>query len=110
MLAEDPGGPLIFPAPEPCGEGQTQKFDLFLQSAGPPRLTSGLRRRGSADETIGVDKITLATGEKGEISIVVDCSGQMRGLYEGSIALVDANGSHNVRTYNVYIDPGAQAS
>jgi hypothetical protein len=110
LLAEDPGGPLTFPAPEPCGEGQTQKFDLSLQSAGPPRLTSGLRRRGSAEEAIAVDKITLTTGEKGEVSIVVDCSGQMRGLYEGSIALVDVSGSGAVRTYNVYIDPGAQSS
>jgi hypothetical protein len=57
-----------------------------------------------------VDKITLTTGEKGEVSIVVDCSGQMRGLYEGSIALVDVSGSGAVRTYNVYIDPGAQSS
>ncbi len=110
LLAEDPGGPLTFPAPEPCGPGHTQTFDLSLQTAGRPHLTSGLRRRGEEVEGIAVDKITLHVGVKGEISIVVDCSGQMRGLYEGSIALVDAKGSHIVRTYNVYIDPGAQSS
>lgn len=109
LLAEDPGGPLTFPKPEPCGPGHTQKFDLSLQTAGRPRLTSGLRRRGEEVESIGVDKITLHVDEKGEISIVVDCSGQMRGLYEGSIAVVDSSGASAVRTYNVYIDPRAAA-
>jgi hypothetical protein len=108
LMAEDPGGPLDFPAPEPCADGETQTFHLTLQSARPPRLASGLRPRGRSEEAIGIDKITLQVGEKGEISIVVDCSGQRRGLYEGSIGLVDANGSRAVRTYNVYIDPGAR--
>jgi len=110
LLAEDPGGPLKLPAPEPCKDGETQTFHLTLQSAGPARLTSGLRRRGTGEDTIGVDKITVRTGDKGQISIVVDCSGQMRGLYEGSIEVVDAKGSSAVRTYNVYIDPGAPSS
>ena len=110
LLAEDPGGPLTFPASEPCADGETQTFHLALQSARPPRLTSGLRRRGRGEDTIGIDKITLQVGDKGEISIVVDCSGQTRGLYEGSIGVVGADGHRAVRTYNVYIDPGAQSS
>lgn len=110
LLAEDPGGALTFLPPEPCADGETQTFHLNLQSARPPRLTSGLRRRGEGEDAIGVDKITLQVGEKGEISIVVDCSGQMRGLYEGSIGVVDADGNRAVRTYNVYVDPAARSS
>jgi hypothetical protein len=110
LLAEDPGGPITFTEPEPCAPGETQTFHLTLQSAGPPRLTSGLRRRGRGEDTIGIDKITVQAGDKGEISIVVDCSGQGRGLYEGSMEVVGAIGERAVRTYNVYIDPGAKSS
>lgn len=110
LLAEDPGGPLTFPAPEPCAPGETQTFQLTLQSARPPRLTSGLRRRGRGEDTIGIDKITVEAGDKGQVSIVVDCSGQIRGLYEGSMEVVGADGALAVRTYNVYIDPGAKSS
>ncbi|MFZ0015181.1 MAG: hypothetical protein WAL25_13830 [Acidimicrobiia bacterium] len=109
LLAEDPGGPLTFPAASTCAEGEKQEFDLHLQSAGPPILQSGLRRRGDQKQSIEAGLIAASTGPKGQVVVVVDCSGQPRGVYEGSMLVVDVNGNQTTHPYNVYINPGAQA-
>lgn len=110
LLAEDPGGPLTFPPPEPCADGEIQTFELPLQSDGVPALQSGLRRRGSDSDDADQKALTLSSDSRGGMKVVVDCSGLMRGVYEGSVQVVDADGKPAVRTYNVYISPGAQSS
>ena len=77
-----------------------------IQSA---RAGSGLRRRGEAQDNIGPNGLTL-NAERGEISLEVDCSHQMRGLYGGTLVVVGEDGNPVTRAYNVYIDPGAQSS
>lgn len=109
LLAMDPGGPLTFPAPLLCAEGETHVFQLSLQSSEKPVITVGLRRRGEPAQTIGVDRISATTRSNGEVELEVDCSGQPRGVYEGSIQITDANGRQVIRPFNVYIDPGTQS-
>lgn len=109
LIATDPGGPLTFPAPLVCDEGETHIFQLSMQSTETPRITEGLRRRGEPEKTIGVDRIAASTRTNGEVELKVDCSGQPRGVYEGSIEITDSNGQGAIRSFNVYIDPGSQA-
>ncbi len=46
LLAEDPDGPLTFPPPEPCADGEMQTFELPLQSVGAPALQSRVETKG----------------------------------------------------------------
>ncbi len=110
LLAEDPDGPLTFPPPEPCAEGEMQTFDLPLQSVGAPALQGGLRRRGDDGNAVETKGLTLSSDTRGGMKVVVDCSGLMRGVYEGSVQVVDAGGKQAVKPFNVYISPGAQSS
>lgn len=111
LMAEVPGGPLTFSEPEPCPDGEMQTFDLPFESAGAaPSFQSGLRRRGGEERDAGEERLTLTPGISGGLVVVVDCSGLKRGLYEGSVQVVGADGKETVQRYNVYIDPGAQAS
>lgn len=108
LIAAEPGGPLEFPAPATCENGETQTFELDLQSAGPPVPQSGLRRRGEDQESIPPKSVTAATNANGQVVVKVDCSGQPRGVYQGSLQVPDATGNQSVHLYNVYINPGAQ--
>ncbi|HEY6634119.1 MAG TPA: hypothetical protein VI141_00740 [Acidimicrobiia bacterium] len=110
LLAEDPAGPLTFPPPEPCADGEMQTFELPLQSVGVAALQSGLRRRGDDGRALDDKALTLSSDTTGVLKLVVDCSGLMRGLYEGSVQVVEADGKQSVKPYNVYISPGAQSS
>jgi hypothetical protein len=110
LLAEDPDGPITFPPPAPCADGEMQTFELPLQSVGEPIIQSGLRRRGGDEEDANPKMLSLKDDTKGGLAVVVDCSGLMRGLYEGSVEVEDPDGKRVVRTYNVYISPGAQSS
>jgi hypothetical protein len=109
LLAEDPGAPLTFPEPQRCPEGERQTFKLEMPGTRSARAESGLRRRGEETDNIGPNGITL-TAERGEIALEVDCSNQLRGLYEGTLVVVGEDGHQVTRSYNVYIDPGAQSS
>lgn len=108
LMAADPGGPLTFPGPSLCEKGEIQTFALALESSGPPSPQSGLRRRGEVNESIPQKSIAASTKANGGVTVDVDCSGQPRGVYEGSIQIADASGNQVVQPYNVYIDPGAQ--
>ncbi|HET9260382.1 MAG TPA: hypothetical protein VFP42_09685 [Acidimicrobiia bacterium] len=110
LLAQDPGAPLTFTGPMVCEEGETHTFELFLQSSQTPVITVGLRRRGEPQQTIGVERITASTSANGEVVLEVDCGGQARGVYEGSIQITDANGQQVTRPFNIYIDPGSQST
>lgn len=108
LMAEVPGGPLTFPEPPRCAEGEIQTFELPFESVGPQAVQSGLRRRGGDDRSVGEERLTLTPGSGGA-TIVVDCSRLLRGMYEGMLQVVDASGKETIQRYNVYIDPGAQA-
>lgn len=107
LVAADPGEALTFPAPAVCGAGETQTFHLGLQSSGPAVSQSGLRRRGEVAESIPQGSIAVSRGPNGEVVVTVDCSGRPRGVYEGSMQVLDPAGNQAVRPYNVYINPGA---
>ncbi|HEX6221507.1 MAG TPA: hypothetical protein VF115_10465 [Acidimicrobiia bacterium] len=106
LLAAEGGEPLTFPKPRPCPPGEKRKFALRIRNVGTPTVQSGLRRRGEQADTIEAKAIT-AQVVNGEVTVEVDCGGATRGLYEGKLAVVDADGNQVTRTYNVYIDPGA---
>ncbi len=108
LMAADPAGPGTFAEPPLCANGEVQTFDLGLQSAGPPGIQSGLRRRGEGKESIPQNSVTATIGANGQVEVSVDCSGQPRGIYEGSLEVLDATGNKTVHFYNVYIDPGSQ--
>jgi hypothetical protein len=67
-----------------------------------------LRRRGEGQDSILQNSIVATIDAKGQVLVKVDCSGQPRSVYEGSIQVTDANGNPSVHPYNVYINPGAQ--
>jgi hypothetical protein len=108
LMAMDNGVPITFSGPANCENGETQTFELGLQSAGPPVVQSGLRRRGEGQDSILQNSIVATIDAKGQVLVKVDCSGQPRSVYEGSIQVTDANGNPSVHPYNVYINPGAQ--
>ena len=110
LMAEVPGGPLTFPEPAICADGEMQTFDLPFEGMSERSLQSGLRRRGGDERAVGEDRLTLTPGGASGAKIVVDCSGVGRGLYEGTLQVVDASGKETIQRYNVYIDPGAQRS
>lgn len=110
LVAAAPGGPLTFPEPERCADGEMQTFELPFDSIGPEPVQSGLRRRGGDDRAVGEERLTLTPGIAGGATILVDCSGLKRGLYEGMLQVVDSSGKETVQRYNIYIDPGAQRS
>jgi hypothetical protein len=104
LLAADGEGPLTFPAPKLCADGEIQSLRLRVEGTTSARVESGLRRRGDGGTSIGAQSITLQV-DNGVLVLEVDCSGVPRGLYEGSVSLVDAGGTRTMRTYNLYIDP-----
>jgi hypothetical protein len=108
LLAADPREPVTSAGPAVCDVGEIQTFQLRLQSAGPAAPQSGLRRRGEVNESIPQTSIAVSRGPKGEVVVKVDCGGQPRGVYEGSMQVVDAAANQTVHPYNVYINPGAQ--
>lgn len=104
LMAADGDGPLTFPAPKKCAEGEKHDFTLPMPGISTANVQSGLRRRGETTDAIDANAITVALGND-QVVITVDCSGAWRGLYEGTLTVVDANGTTAVRAYNVYIDP-----
>lgn len=108
LMAMDNGVPGTFSGPANCENGEIQTFELGLQSVGPPVLQSGLRRRGEDQDSILQKSVVATTDAKGQVVVKVDCSGQPRGVYEGSIQVTDGNGNPSVHPYNIYINPGAQ--
>jgi hypothetical protein len=105
----DDESPITFSGPANCEPGETQTFELGLQSAGPPVVQSGLRRRGDGQDSIPKNSVVATTDANGQVVVTVDCSGQPRGVYEGSIQVTAATtGNASVHPYNVYINPGAQ--
>jgi hypothetical protein len=104
LLAADSAGPMTFPGPKTCAQGEKQSFKLLLTGFNTATAQSGLRRRGENAFTIGAQAITT-TVEVDGIALSVICSGAPRGVYEGTLALTDANGTQVARPYNVYIDP-----
>jgi hypothetical protein len=110
--APDAGVPLNLPASQPCAQGEIQKFELDMIGAGNVTVSSGLRRRGETAISVPVGGIVVSTTPQGRIEVQVDCSGLMRGLYEGSLTVISAaSAAANPVThlYNVYVDPGAQS-
>lgn len=104
LLAADGDGPLTFPAPKPCAEGEIQSLRLRVGGITSARVESGLRRRGDDGPAIDAQAITLKV-DNGVLVLEVDCSGVPRGLYEGTFSMVGAGGTPTMRTYNLYIDP-----
>lgn len=107
LVAADPGGPLTFPAPQPCPPGTPATLTLTTPGVAAVPNQSGLRRRGEGKESILSQAVTCKVGVD-EIKIEVDCGGAQRGVYEGTLDVVDANGAQSQLTYNIYIDPAAQ--
>jgi len=104
LLAADGEGPLTFPAPKLCADGEIQSLRLRVEGITSARVESGLRRRGDGGTSIGAQSIALKV-DNGVLVLEVDCSGVPRGLYEGSVSVVGAGGTRTMRTYNLYIDP-----
>lgn len=108
LVATDPGGPATFPVAQPCAPGEIQTFELDPIDAGNIAVGSGLRRRGETAISVPVGGIVVSTTPKGRIEVRVDCSGLIRGLYEGSLKVLSAAGNQRTQVYNVYVDPGSQ--
>jgi len=104
LMAAGGGGPLNFPQPKPCGPGVTVSTTLSVSNVASATVSSGLRRRGETNDTILAKAITV-TQNQDTLTVVVDCSGAPRGLYEGSLELVDGVGTKQARPYNIYINP-----
>jgi hypothetical protein len=104
LLAADDKGPITFGGPKTCAQGEKQSFKLAITGYGAATAQSGLRRRGENGFTIDPQAIAVKVEVDG-IALSVICSGAPRGVYEGTLALTDANGTRVARTYNVYIDP-----
>jgi hypothetical protein len=104
LLAADSKGPGTFSCPKVCAQGETLSFKLDITGYGAAVAQSGLRRRGESAVIIGAQAITTKVEADG-IALRVICSGAERGVYEGNLALTDANGTQTTRPYNVYIDP-----
>ena len=109
LVAADPRRPATFPAPQPCAQGEIQTFELDLIAAGNVAVGSGLRRRGETAISVPVSGIVVSTTPQGRIQVQVDCSGLIRGLYEGSLKVLSAAGNQQTQVYNVYVDPGSQS-
>lgn len=104
LLAADGDGPLTFPPPKSCAEGEIQSLRLSLEGVTSASVESGLRRRGAEDISIQPNAIALKMD--GSVLVLdIDCSGVPRGLYEGTVSLVRGDGTSTMRAYNVYIDP-----
>lgn len=104
LLAADDDGPLTFPPPKKCAQGEVQSLRLRVSGVTSARVESGLRRRGDDVFAIQANALTLNV-DNSELVLEVDCSGVARGLYEGRVSLVGAGGVRTMRTYNFYIDP-----
>lgn len=104
LLAADGDGPLTFPAPKLCADGEIQSLRLRVEGITSARVESGLRRRGDGGTSIEAQAITLKL-DNGVLVLEVDCSGVPRGLYEGTVSVVGASGTRTMRAYNLYIDP-----
>jgi hypothetical protein len=114
LLAADGGGPLTFPAPPNCAEGETRDFVLAMPGVTSARISTGLRRRGEPSAEISARSIAVRVSQ-GNVEISVDCSGAPRGLYEGTLTVTGATttgigatgagAGETSRTFNVYIDP-----
>jgi hypothetical protein len=104
LMAASGGAPLNFPPPKPCGPGVTVSSTLSVSDVASAAVLSGLRRRGEDQETILAKAITV-TQNQDTLTLVVDCSGAPRGLYEGNLELVDSVGTKQARPYNIYINP-----
>jgi hypothetical protein len=104
LLAQDGNGPIPFGQPKVCAPGEKQDFELTIPGIRSAEVQSGLRRRGDDAVTIPIGAITLSIAND-QLAIKVDCSGARRGLYEGMLAVVGADGAGTIRAYNVYIDP-----
>jgi hypothetical protein len=106
LLATEGNGPLTFPQPNVCAQGEIQTFELIIPGISSAEVKSGLRRRGDDTVTIDAGAITLSIAND-QLAINVDCSGARRGLYEGTLGVVGSDGAGTTRAYNVYIDPAA---
>lgn len=104
LLAADGAGPITFPAPKVCADGEIQSLRLRVEGITSAQVESGLRRRGDGGTSIEAQAITLRV-DNGVLVLEVDCSGVPRGLYEGTVSVVGAGGTSTMRTYNLYIDP-----
>lgn len=104
LLAAGGGGPLTFPQTAVCAEGEKKDFELNIEGVTSATVNAGLRRRGDDTITIDADAITVTVATD-QLLITVDCGGAPRGVYEGSLAVVGADGTPTTRVYNVYIDP-----
>ena len=104
LLAADGDGPLTFPPPKHCAEGEIQSLRLPVEGVKSAGVVSGLRRRGDEGTPVDAKAISLKM-DKGALVLEVDCSGVPRGLYEGTVSLEGTDGTRTMRTYNLYLDP-----
>jgi len=104
LLAAEGGGPLTFPQTAVCAAGEKKVFELEIEGVAAATANAGLRRRGDDTVTIGANAITVTVASD-HLVITVDCSGAPRGVYEGTLSVVGADGTQTTRAYNVYIDP-----
>lgn len=93
-----------YPHPLNCAPGEIQDFALDIPGVKTPKVPTGLRRRGETKTEIAAKAIS-ATATNNTVDLRVDCSGAPRGLYEGTLTMIGADGQPASQVFNVYIDP-----